>query len=115
MSLVIAKTKVEPIKRLTIPRLELNGAVIAVRLLHHCRNALDIPLNSTFGWTDSTIVLSWWRDDPSRFKPFVGNRVAQIVELIPGSQWRHVPGDSNPADRAFRSLFPQKLSGCELW
>ena len=67
MSLIMAKTKVEPIKRLTIPRLELNGALIAARLLHHCRDILGIPLRSTFGWTDSTLVLTWLCADPSRF------------------------------------------------
>ena len=58
VSLVIAKMKVVPIKRLMIPCLEQNGAVIAVRLLHHCRNTLDTPLSATFGWMDSAIVLS---------------------------------------------------------
>ena len=60
-------------------------------------------------------MLSWWRGDPSRFKPFVRNRVAQIVELIPAGQWQHVPGDSNLADQASRGLYPKKLASCELW
>ena len=115
MSLIMAKMKVPPIKRLTIPHLELNGALLAARLLHHCRNILGIPLSSTFGWTDSTTMLSWLCGDPSRLKPFVGNCVSQIVELITSSRWRHVPGISNPADRVSRGLYPQELADCEIW
>ena len=111
----MAKTRVAPIKRLTVPRLELSGALVTAKLLHHCRKILDVPLSATFAWTDSTIVLSWLRGNPGRFKPFVGNRVAQIVELIPSNQWRHVSGISNPADHASRGLYPQELAGCELW
>ena len=83
IALVMAKTRVAPIKRLTIPRLELSGALVTAKLLHHCRKILDVSLSVTFAWTDSTIILSWLRGNPGCFEPLVGNRVAQIVELIP--------------------------------
>ena len=79
VSLVISKTKVAPIKRLTIPRLELCGAKLLAQLLHHTQQALNIPTESVFAWTDSTIVLSWLVGNPRRFKTFVGNRVSHII------------------------------------
>lgn len=57
-SLVTSKTRVAPIKRITIPRLELNGALILAQLLSHCKNVLDMPSSSVHAWTDFTIVLA---------------------------------------------------------
>ena len=59
ISLVMAKTRVAPIKRLTIPRLELCGAHLRSQLLRHCQVVLDLPSEDIFAWTDSTIVLNW--------------------------------------------------------
>ena len=81
VSLVVAKTKVAPIKRLTIPRLELCGALIMTRLLKDASTILNVPMENTYAWTDSRIVLDWLRGDPRRFKVFVGYRVSEILEL----------------------------------
>lgn len=80
ISLVMSKTKVAPIKRLSIPRLELCGAQVLAQLLHHAKDVFQLPMNSIFAWTDSTIVLSWLTGNPRRFKTFVGNRVSSIVD-----------------------------------
>ena len=98
-----------------MPRLELCGAVIVSRLLDYCRKVLEIPIDNTYAWTDSTVVLSWVRGNPRRVKPFVGNRVAGIMDQIPPERWRHVPSSTNPADCVSRGLYPQELSDYELW
>ena len=114
-SLVTSKTRVAPIKRLTIPRLELNGALILAQLLSHCKNVLDLPLSSVHAWSTSTIVLAWIQGNPRRFKVYVGNRVAQIMDLTPAECWSHVVSEENPADCASRGIFPSELLPHDLW
>ena len=115
VSLVMSKTKVAPIKRLTIPRLELCGAHLLAQLMHHVKEVLHIPLHDVFAWTDSTVVLGWLVGNPRRFKPYVGNRVSHTVDLIAPDRWSHVDGVRNPADCASRGLFPSELLHHELW
>ena len=111
----MAKTKVVPSKTLSMPRLELCGTVVTEKLLIHCRKVLEVPLCDTFAWTNSTVVLSWLRGNPQRFKPFVGNRVAEVMELISPDRWQQVPGKTNPADCASRGLYPSELVQHKSW
>ena len=115
ISIVTAKTRVSPIKRLTIPRLELCGAYLLTQLLHHVKEVYRMPLSNVFAWTDSTIVLNWLTGTSRRFKTYVGNRVSYIVDCIPPNHWRHVNSTENPADCASRGLFPSELVSNELW
>ena len=115
VSLVIAKTKVAPIKRTTIPTLELCGARIVARLLKHMSGILHIPTEKIYAWTDSEVVLGWLRGDPRRFKIFVGNRVSEILELTLPNAWRHVAGKDNPADCTPRGLYPSQLADHTQW
>ena len=115
LSIVASKTKVAPIKRLTIPRLELCSARLLTQLLHHIQHVFNLPLNCVYTWTDSTIILSWLVGNSRRFKAFVGNRILHIVELISPDRWRHVNGTDNPADCASRGLFPSELLDHDLW
>ena len=114
-SIVMSKTRVAPLKRLTIPRLELCGALVMSQILAHCKSVLNISMDKTFAWTDSTIVLNWIQGSPHRFKVFVGNRVAQVMELIPPERWRHVLSTDNPADCASRGIFPSEILTHALW
>ena len=114
-TLVSSKTKVAPIKRLTIPRLELCGAHLLAQLLYHIKELFHIPFTSVYAWSDSTIVLSWLVGNPRRFKTYVGNRVSHIMELIAPDRWNHVDGLENPADCASRGLLPSELVTHTLW
>ena len=114
-SLVISETKVSPIKRLSIPRLELCGAQVLTKLLCHVKGIFQLPMNCVLAWTDSTIILNWLTGNPRRFKTYVGNRISFIVDQITPDRWKHVPGVQNPADCASRGRFPLQLKEHDLW
>ncbi len=109
-SLIIAKTKVAPIKRL-----ELCGAQVLARILHRVREIFRIPLSAVYAWTDSTIVLDWLVGNPRKFRTYVGNRISEIVDKVPPDRWNHVASADNPADCASRGVLPSQLVEHELW
>ncbi|KAK2578790.1 hypothetical protein KPH14_012728 [Odynerus spinipes] len=114
-SLVISKTKVAPLKRLTIPRLELSSTLLLSKLMQHVRVTLPTNVSHTYMWTDSQVSLTWIKTHPSLWKDYVRNRVIQIQELSQNAHWRHVPGTQNPADCASRGISAEQLASHELW
>ncbi|KAJ0172877.1 hypothetical protein K1T71_011053 [Dendrolimus kikuchii] len=114
--LVTAKTKLAPVKtKLTLPRLELCGAVLLTRLLKKVMETLTCDKIETFAWTDSMIVLGWIHGGANRWKQFVSNRVQTIITVVPPSHWHHVSSAENAADCATRGLSANQLQGHSLW
>ena len=100
-SFVMGKSRLAPIKPVTIPRMELSAAVVATRLDRISRRELSLPINESFFWTDSTCVLRYIENLDKRFQTFVANRVATIHDASSPSQWRYVNTQSNPANDAW--------------
>ena len=108
-----AKSRVAPLKKLTLPRMELQAAVLATRLYASVKEETNMQLDSVAFFTDSMIVLGWIRSQARTFKPFVSARAGEIQTNSDPSWWRHVSGDINPADDISRGIAPEKLM--ERW
>ncbi|XP_058817128.1 uncharacterized protein LOC131680430 [Topomyia yanbarensis] len=117
VALLTSKSRIAPFKnaKLTIPRLELCGALVLVRLISNITHNLNITFSRIILWSDSTTVLSWIRTDPTKLMTFVSNRVIEIQELTKNIEWRHIGTHDNPADVISRGLMPCEIRACTLW
>ncbi|KAL0832560.1 hypothetical protein ABMA28_000762 [Loxostege sticticalis] len=100
VALVAGKARVTPIKLVSIPRLELQAAVLVSRLAETIKKDADFDIIKTTLWTDSKTALIWIRSNPREYKPFRSDI----------NDWRWVPTSENPADEATRSGWTDEKS-----
>ena len=113
--LIMSKSRLAPLKAVSIPRLELLGALIGLRLTRQVCSALKIPTNGVTYWVDSMNVRYWIQGQSRECKPFITHRVGEILEFSAPNQWRCVPTDVNPADLGTRGLTVEELASADLW
>ena len=114
--LLSSKTRVAPLSKQSIPRLELLSGVILARLVSSVKETLEpkIQINETHLWLDSKTAIFWIKGS-KEWKQFVQNRVNEIRSLTEESMWNHCPGLENPADIGSRGEVASKLKSNQLW
>ena len=115
VNLLMGKSRVAPLKVVSIPRLELTAATLAAKLSRFVMEELDVADLAVWFWTDSMTVLRYLRNVSTRFKTFVAHRVQQIQDITDINSWNYVPTDKNPADLASRGMCPEDEQKLDLW
>ena len=108
LAFVLWKARVAPLKVMTVPKLELQAALLAARLKNEIIQVLTVTVNQTFKWTDSTTILEWINSNEKQ-PIFVANRVCEILEYTTVEQWNHVATKDNPADAGTRGMSAEVL------
>ena len=113
LAFVIGKCRVAPMRHLLKPRLELQEAVMAVRLKEQIVKEHKMKIQGCSFWPDPTTVLQWIQSSHRKQQVFLANRLAEILDTTDVSQWRHVSGINNPGDIGRRAINIEELRRSE--
>ena len=113
--LIMAKTRLMPLKTFSIPRDELMGCQLAIRVAKTICKELDFSIRQVIYLSDSTTAIWWIHGEPRNFRPFVANRVAEVTSESDPGQWHHIRTNLNIADIATRGAAAQDLQPESDW
>ena len=87
---------------MTIPRLELQAAIMGARMRTSILADHTLKPHQTFMWTDSKTVIFWINSEARQYRSFVMHQIAEILANSNENEWRWVPSTLNPADDGTR-------------
>ncbi|XP_026315040.1 uncharacterized protein LOC113226570 isoform X1 [Hyposmocoma kahamanoa] len=119
MHLLCSKSRINPLqkKSMTVPRLELNAALLLSKLVTKVYNSLKLKIyiKAVHLFSDSKIVLAWLNTEIAKLQAYVGNRVNVIRQNTDKWNWLYVNTNENPADLISGGVQPGDLGDNNLW
>ena len=82
--LALAKCRIAPMNRISIPQMELNGAVTSKRVRTVLESELRVKFEKVFHLVDSETVLSMINKVSTKFKVYEGVRIGEIQASCSG-------------------------------
>ena len=115
VAFVIGKARVAPLKRMTIPNLELRAAVYGAQLAQFVRDEMDIEIHKQVFWSDSTTVLYWLRTPEIRHRIVIANTLAKILDNSSAQDWFYISSTRNSADDGTRGYNVHLMNVNSRW
>ena len=113
--LISSKSRISPLKKATIVRLELNGAVLSKRLRVFIEKEVRLKFRRIYHIVDSQIVHAMIQSESHGFQTYAAVRIGEIQEHTSKSEWYWVNGKFNVADYLTRGRKPSELGDGSEW
>ena len=115
--LIMSKSRISPLHKVTIPRMELNAAVLSKRGKQVIQNEMRMKFEKVIHLIDSLTVLNMLHKTSTRFQIYEGSRIGEIQVDADGDMkdWAWIPGQNNIADHVTRGLEPEDITNDSQW
>ena len=117
VQLVMAKSRIAPLHKVTTPRMELNGAVLSKRGRQVIEQEMRFQFERVLHLVDSETVMNMIHKTSTRFQVYEGSRIGEIQAAAEGhmEDWAWIPGEQNTADMLTRGKDPSQLGPNSEW
>ena len=115
--LILAKCRIAPVNRISIPQMELNGAVVSRRVRSVVEAECRFSFDKVFHLVDSETILSMINKLSTKFKVYEGVRIGEIQASTDGKmhEWHWISGELNVSDWLTRGRSPEDISPSSIW
>lgn len=113
--LMASKNRLSPIKKMSIDRIELCGAVLNKRLTSFIEKESRYQFTERYHIVDSQIVRAMIQKETYGFNTFAATRIGEIQEGTNPADWYWIEGELNIADWITRGKKPSEIGPESSW
>ena len=116
-SFIMSKSRLVPIKKktLTVPKLELQAAVVASRMKNVILDEIKLEIKSVHFRRESKTVINYSKNETTNFGVYIAHIVKEIQRSSSIEDWYYVPTKWNVVDDLTSFTGFQTLTNQSLW